>query len=129
MTIRAMVTALLFGALSTAVSYPGLAQNAVGGAIKTKQNTVGGVAKPAPVIGGAATSASVGTKPATVGAVPKPGTVTSAPGSIGNAANAAGRAAKQNPPVTPPGKGGTVVTTSSNLKCAAGACVAKGTKP
>jgi hypothetical protein len=31
--------------------------------------------------------------------------------------------------VVPPSKGGTVVTTSSTLKCAAGACVARGTKP
>jgi hypothetical protein len=38
-----------------------------------------------------------------------------------------GGAARQNPPVVPPNKGGPVVT--SNLKCAAGACVAKGTKP
>jgi hypothetical protein len=34
--------------------------------------------------------------------------------------------AKQTPPIAPPNKGGTVVTAT---KCAAGSCVAKGTKP
>jgi hypothetical protein len=130
MTTRAMVMAFLLGALFTAVSHPGLAQNALGGAVKTKQSTVGGIAKPAPVVGGAATPAAVGTKPASIGGVAKPGSVAPTPGSPGIATNAAGSStAKQTPPVSPPNKGGAVVTTSSSLKCAAGACVAKGTKP
>lgn len=117
------------GALAVTVAPPALAQNALGGPAKTKQIAVGGASKPAPVIGGAATSTSVVTKPATARNATKPGSVggTAAPGSIGNAtaAGPTGATVKQTLPVTPPNKGGTVVTTSSNLKCASGACAAR----
>jgi hypothetical protein len=131
MKIRAIISALLFGTLSVAVSHVSLAQNAVGGAPKTKPNIVGGVAKPAPALGGAAKSTAGFTKPATVGGVTKQGSAigTSTTGLTGNATSLGGSTAKPNPPVTPPNKGGTVVTTTSNLKCGGGACVARGTKP
>ena len=82
------------------------AQNALGGA-KAQQNKLGGVAKPAPAIGGAI-------KPVSPPSPPKPAPV------VGMA--------KPTSPVTPPNKGGTVVT-SSNLKCASGACTSRGPKP
>ena len=142
MKIRAIVTASLLSALSIAFSSPGLTQTAVGGATKTKQNTVGGMAKPAPALGGAAAPASVGTKPATVGNVTKPGPAVGAPtaGSAGNAAaagasgnaatqGAAAAAVRQNLATTVPNKGKTVVGTTSNLKCGGGACVVRGAKP
>lgn len=101
------------------------AQSTLGGA-KTQQNKIGGVAKPAPVIGGAAIHTPppkpvVGTiKPAL------PGTVTA--GTTANTA-ALGQAPgpRPNPPVTPPGKNAKVIT--SNLKCGSGACASKGQKP
>jgi hypothetical protein len=121
---NAMVTVMLLGACAIGFSYPSAAQNAVGGATKAKQSTLGGAAKPGPVIGGAATQSSVG-------GAPKQNPIggTAKQSSIGSAITPVptGGAAKQNPPVAPPNKGGPVVT--SNLKCAAGACVAKGTKP
>jgi hypothetical protein len=133
MKIRAIVTASLFSALSIAVSSPGLTQTAVGGATKTKQNTVGGMAKPAPALGGAVAPASVGTKPASVGNATRPGPAVGATtaGSAGNAATqgAAASAARQNLTATAPNKGKTVVGTTSNLKCGGGACVVRGAKP
>ena len=115
---------LLVGACAIGLSYPSAAQNAVGGATKTKQSTLGGAAKPGPVIGGATTQSSVGGTPKQ-----NPIVGTAKQSSIGSAItpSTTGGAARQNPPVVPPNKGGPVVT--SNLKCAAGACVAKGTKP
>jgi hypothetical protein len=140
MKIRAIVTASLFSALSIAFSTPGLTQTAVGGATKMKPNTVGGMAKPAPALGGA--TPSVGTKPATIGNAIKPspavGTPTAgstgnatATGASGNAAaqGAAASAARQNLAATAPNKGKTVVGTTSNLKCGGGACVVRGAKP
>ena len=130
--IRMMVLGISIGALAVTIAPPSLAQNALGGPAKTKQNTIGGASKPAPVIGGAATPASTVTKPATLGGVTKP---TSAGGaatgsSIGNGtAGLTAGAAKQSPPVIAPNKGATVVTTSSNLKCGGGACITRGTKP
>jgi hypothetical protein len=115
---KAMVTAMLLGmflgAFAIGFSHPSSAQNAVGGATKPKQSAVGGAATPGPVIGGAA-------KHGSVGSVPTPGSTGSAvaPGSTAGMA-------KQTPPIAPPNKGGTVVTAT---KCAAGSCVAKGTKP
>jgi hypothetical protein len=142
MKIRAIVTASLFSVLLVAFSSPGLTQTAVGGATKMKPNTVGGMAKPAPALGGAAAPASVGTKPATVGNSTKPGPAIATPtaGSTGNAAaagangnaatqGAAASAARQNLAATPPNKGKTVVGTTSNLKCGGGACVVRGAKP
>ena len=99
------------------------AQSTLGGA-KTQQNKIGGVAKPAPVIGGAAIHTPPPTPPKPVVNIAKP----ASPGVTANTA-ALGQAPgpRPNPPVTPPNKGGAVVT--SNLKCASGACVSKGPKP
>jgi hypothetical protein len=134
---KAMVTAMLLGmflgAFAIGFSHPSSAQNAVGGATKPKQSAVGGAATPGPVIGGAAKHGSVGSvpKPApVVGGVTKQSSVggTPTPGSTGSAVAPGSTAgmAKQTPPIAPPNKGGTVVTAT---KCAAGSCVAKGTKP
>jgi hypothetical protein len=135
---KAMVTVMLLGmflgAFAIGFSHPSSAQNAVGGATKPKQSTVGGAAKPSPVIGGAAKQGSVGsvTKPPgpVVGSVTKQSSIGGrpTPGSTGSAVAPGSTAgmAKQTPPIAPPNKGGTVVTAT---KCAAGACVAKGTKP
>jgi hypothetical protein len=117
---RAMVTvamlSMFIGACAIGFPHPSFAQNAIGGPTKPKQSAVGGAAIPAPVIGGAAKQSSIGvTKPNLVGGTANPIT--------------AGSAVKPNPPTLPPNKGGTVVTTSSTLKCAAGACVVRGAKP
>jgi hypothetical protein len=130
---RAIVMVTMLGVFAFGFSQPSSAQTAIGGPTKPKQSTLGGAAAPAPVIGGATKQGPAGstTKLTSVGGVTKQGSVggTATPGSTGSAmapSSTAG-AAKQNPPVAPPNKGGPVVT--SNLKCAAGACVAKGTKP
>ena len=110
------------------------AQTALGGA-KTQQNKLGGVTKPAPVIGGATikpVSPPSPPKPAPVVGLAKPNTLgTPAPAStgIGATPGQTAGAARPNPPVTPPNKGGTVVTTSTNLKCGSGACTSRGPKP
>jgi hypothetical protein len=121
---NAMVTVMLLGACAIGFSYPSAAQNAVGGATKAKQSTLGGAAKPGPVIGGATTQSPAGgaPKPNPIGGNAKQSSIgsTITPSTTGGAVG-------QNPPVVPPNKGGPVVT--SNLKCAAGACVAKGPKP
>ena len=102
------------------------AQSTLGGP-KTPQNKIGGVAKPAPVIGGATIhtpTPPTPPKPGPVAGLAKPnsssGTPTPGPTS---------GAAKPNPPYTPPNKGGTVVTATQNLKCGSGACTSKGPKP
>jgi hypothetical protein len=108
---------------------PADAQSTLGGA-KTQQNKIGGVAKPAPVIGGAAIHTPPPTPPKPVVNIAKPGSSgTPTPGTTGNTAAAMGQTPgpRPNPPVTPPNKGGAVVT--SNLKCASGACASKGPKP
>jgi hypothetical protein len=127
-TIRLM----LIGSLGIAVASasPGLAQTTLGGA-KTQQNKIGGVAKPAPAIGGAVIHTPPPPNP------PKPGPVANTvkptspgattPGLSSNAALNQPPGPKPNPPVTPPNKGGAVVT--SNLNCANGACTSKGPKP
>ena len=130
--IRMMVLVISIGTLSLTVARPSLAQNGIGGPAKTKQNAIGGASKPAPVIGGTAISAPAVTKPAVVGSMTKPASGVGAGkgGSIGNAtAGLTAAAAKQSPPVNAPNKATTVVTTSSNLKCGGGACVARVTKP
>jgi hypothetical protein len=70
---------------------------------------------------------------AVCGGAAAPGSVVSVTkqSSVGGAAKQSSivKHADTNPPIIPPDKGGTVVTTSTNLKCAKGACVAKGTKP
>jgi hypothetical protein len=103
---------------------PADAQSTLGGA-KTQQNKIGGVAKPAAVIGGATIhTPSPPTPPKPVVNIAKP----VSPGVTPTASTAAlGQTPRPNPPVTPPNKGGTVVT--SNLKCASGACTSKGPKP
>jgi len=122
---------MLTGALGIFIANvaPADAQSTLGGA-KTQQNKIGGVAKPAPVIGGAAIhtpSPPTPPKPGPVVNIAKPGSPgTPTPGTTGNTA-AMGQTPRPNPPVTPPNKGGPVVT--SNLKCASGACVSKGPKP
>ncbi|SHN81958.1 hypothetical protein [Bradyrhizobium erythrophlei] len=127
-TIRLM----LAGALGIAVAStsPALAQSTLGGA-KTQQNKIGGVAKPAPSVGGAVIhtpSPPTPPKPGAVANTVKPTSpgVTS-PGLSSNAALNQPPGPRPNPPVIPPNKGGTVVT--SNLKCANGACASKGPKP
>jgi hypothetical protein len=125
-----VVLGMFVGAFAIGFSASSSAQNAVGGATKSKQGTVGGAAKPGPVLGGAATPGPVGGAPKQNPIVTKQTSVgTATPGSTGSAVtpNSTGGMAKQNPPVVLPNKGGTVV--NSNLKCAAGSCVAKGTKP
>jgi hypothetical protein len=126
--IRLTLTAAFGLAIATASSAS--AQSTLGGA-KTQQNKIGGVAKPAPVVGGAVIHTPPPPGP------PKPGPVVNtvkpaspgvtSPGLSSNAALNQPPGPKPNPPVTPPNKGGTVVT--SNLKCANGACTSKGPKP
>ncbi len=129
MTIRAMAAALLAGVLALAVSDVGFAQSTLGGA-KAQQNKIGGIAKPPPVVGGATVHTSSPPNPPKPGPVVnlanKPGALT--PGATGLSGPTAGNTAP-HPPFTPPGKGSTVVSTSSNLKCAGGACTSKGPKP
>jgi hypothetical protein len=131
--VAVIVLGILPGIFTIGFSHPSSAQTAIGGPTKPKQSTLGGAATPAPVIGGATKQGPVvGTaKLTSVGGPPKQGSVggTATPGSTGSAttSTSTGGIAKQNPPVGPPNKGGPVVT--SNLKCAAGACVAKGKKP
>ena len=120
-------TWILAGALSVALAATASvqAQTTLGGA-KTQQNKIGGVAKPAPVVGGAVNHTPppplppkpmVNTfKPATPGVV-APNTTTSA--TLGQPPGP-----RPNPPVTTPKP---VVT--SNLKCANGVCTSRGVKP
>jgi hypothetical protein len=127
-TIRLM----LAGSLGIAIAgvSPAWAQSTLGGA-KTQQNKIGGVAKPAPVVGGAVIHTPPPPNP------PKPGPVVNTvkstspgvttPGLTSNAALNQPAGPRPNPPVTPPNKGGPVVT--SNLKCANGVCTSKGQKP
>jgi hypothetical protein len=124
-TIR-LTLAFAFGIAVTTAS-PALAQSTLGGA-KTQQNKIGGVAKPAPVVGGAVIHTPPQPTP------PKPGPVVNtvkptSPGVVTPSTSAAlGQtpALRPNPPITPL-KPGPVVT--SNLKCANGACTSKGPKP
>jgi hypothetical protein len=127
-TIRLMLAGSLGIAIASTSS--ALAQSTLGGA-KTQQNKIGGVAKPAPVVGGAVIHTPPPPTP------PKPGPVVNAvkptspgattPNLTSNAALHQPPGPRPNPPVTPPNKGGPVVT--SNLKCANGVCTSKGPKP
>jgi len=129
MNNKAMIGWMLAGALGIASASPAAAQSTIGGA-KTQQNKIGGVAKPPPVIGGAThTPAPLPPKPAPVVGIAKPASPgTATPGAAGAATPAlTARSLRPNPPVTPPNKGGTVVT--SNLKCASGACSTGAPKP
>jgi hypothetical protein len=108
---------------------PADAQSTLGGA-KTQQNKIGGVAKPAPVIGGATIHTPSPPTP------PKPGPVVNIarPGSTGVVTPNANAAAmgqtpgpRPSPPVTPPNKGGAAA--ASNVKCSSDTCGPKGQKP
>jgi hypothetical protein len=118
---------MLTGALGIFIAgvAPVQAQSTLGGA-KTQQNKLGGVAKPAPVIGGAAIHTPPPTPPKPVVNIAKPGSTGVTP-TANTAALGQAPGPRPNPPVTPPNKGGAVVT--SNMKCASGACVSKGPKP
>jgi hypothetical protein len=142
MKFKLTVSAVLFGALSIFVAQPARAQNAIGGAVKTKPNTVGGLAKPAPVLGGASTPTSPGVKPAAIGTVAKPNVAgtTPIPGSTGSTATSSATAspgasgapaamARPNQLPAAQNKGKTAGPVVSNLKCGGGACVARGAKP
>ncbi len=106
---------------------PADAQSTLGGA-KIQQNKIGGVAKPAPVIGGAAihTPPPTPPKPGPVVNIAKPGSTAVTP-TANTAAMGQAPGPRLSPPATPPNKSGPVVT--SNLKCASGACTSKGPKP
>jgi hypothetical protein len=121
-----MIRLTLAAAFGIAIASPAFAQSTLGGA-KPQQNKIGGVAKPAPVVGGAVTHTPSPPTP------PKPGPVVNtvkpvSPGATtpGMTSNAA-ITQRPNPPVTAPKPTGAVVT--SNLKCANGACTSKGPKP
>jgi hypothetical protein len=109
-----------FGLFIASVA-PADAQSTLGGA-KTQQNKIGGVAKPAPVIGGAAIHTPPPNPPKPVVNIAKP----ASPG-VTPTANTAALGQAPGPRPNPPNKGGPVVT--SNLKCASGACASKGSKP
>ena len=134
MKIRALAAPFLVGALALTVSDTSFAQSTLGGA-KQQQNKIGGVAKPPPVVGGAIVHTALPPNPPkpapVVNLANKPGALTQG-SSIGSTglSNPSGQTAGNtapHPPLTPPGKGGAVV--SSNLKCAGGACASKGVKP
>ena len=118
-----MIRLTLAAAFGIAIASPAFAQSTLGGA-KTQQNKIGGLAKPAPVIGGAVTHTPSPPKPGQVVNTVKP----TSPGATtsGMTSNAA-LTQRPNPPVTAPKPTSAVVT--SNLKCANGACTSKGPKP
>jgi hypothetical protein len=127
MNAPTMIKLMLTAALGVALASPACAQTTLGGA-KQQQNKIGGVAKPAPVVGGTAIHTPPPPPPKPVVNTLKPATPgVTTPGLTSNAALNQPPGPKPNPPVTPPNKGGTVVT--SNLKCANGACTSKGPKP
>jgi len=129
-TIR-LISAVAFG-VAIAATPQAHAQSTLGGA-KPQQNKIGGGAKPAPVVGGATVHAYTPPppKPGPVVNIAKPGTPPATPGSMGTSrlSGQAAGASAPHPPVTPPGKGNTVVSSSSNLKCSGGACSQRGPKP
>ena len=112
---------MLAGALGLAVAStsPVLAQTTLGGA-KNQQNKIGGVAKPAPVVGGSA----IRTPPPVIGTVKPMGTAT--PNATTNPLTQP-PGPRPSPPVVAPKPASPVVT--SNLKCANGACTSRGVKP
>ena len=125
-----MIRLMLAGVLGIAAANipSAYGQSTLGGA-KQQQNKIGGVAKPAPTLGGATVHTS--TPPA-----PKPPGPTvnqaSKPGSTGTptpttTANALGQAPQPTPPVATSKKSGAVVT--NNMKCSGGACTSVVPKP
>jgi hypothetical protein len=128
MNDSATIKWILAGALGIAAMglSSAFAQSTLGGP-KTPQNKIGGVAKPAPVIGGATIHTPTpltAPKPGPLAGLAKPNSSTGTP-----TPGPTSGAAKPNPPYTPPNKGGTAVTASQNLKCGSGACTSKGPKP
>ncbi len=117
----AILLGVLPGALAIGFTHSSSAQTAVGGATKMKPSMVGGAAKPGPVIGGAKT-------PPPTAVVMKPPSGITKQGSIGGTTTPGPAGGATRPPITSPNKGSPFVATS-NLKCAAGSCVAKGTRP
>jgi hypothetical protein len=102
------------------------AQSTLGG-VKPQQNKIGGVAKPAPVVGGATVHAYTPTppKPAPVVGTVKPGSTGVAPTTT---VNALGQTSAPHPsPIATSKKSGAVVT--SNMKCSGGACTSVVPKP
>jgi hypothetical protein len=102
------------------------AQSTLGGA-RPQQSKIGGVAKPAPVVGGATVHAYSPPKPPgpIINFANKPGTPKT--GTTTPSALAATNSRPPNAPViTPiPNKNGKV----ANLKCVSGACMSRGAKP
>ena len=129
MNAPTMFKLMLAGSLAIAVASTSsaMAQTTLGGA-KTQQNKIGGVAKPAPVVGGAVVHTPTPPKPGPVVNTAKPTTPgVTTPGVGSNAALNQPPGPKPNPPVTPPNKGGAVVT--NNMKCSGGACTSVVPKP
>jgi hypothetical protein len=126
-TIGLLLTAALGLAISNVPSVD--AQTTLGGS-KPQQNKIGGVAKPAPVVGGATAHAYSSPPPKPVSVV---GTIRPvSPGGVTpptTTANALGQASgpRPNPPITTSKKSGAVVT--SNMKCAGGVCTSRVPKP
>jgi hypothetical protein len=121
-----LTLAAAFG-IAVATASPAFAQSTLGGA-KPQQNKIGGVAKPAPVVGGAVIHTPPPPKPGAVVNTVKPtspGVVT--PSTTANAGLNQPPGPRPNPPVTAPKPVGPVVT--SNMKCANGACTSRGPKP
>jgi len=124
-----MIRLMLAGSLGIALASasPALAQSTLGGA-KTQQNKIGGVAKPAPVVGGAVIHTPTPPKPGPVVGSTKPVSAgVTTPGLSSNAALSQPPGPRPNPAATLPKQSSAVVT--SNLKCANGACTSKGPKP
>ncbi len=130
MNTNTMVKLVLTAALSVAIASvsSAYAQSTLGGA-KQQQNKIGGVAKPAPTLGGAVvhTPSPSAPKP------PAPAVnLAGKPGSTGTAtptttANAQGQAPQATPTATTSKKSGAVVT--NNMKCSGGACTSVVPKP
>lgn len=119
-----MIRLMLAGVLGIAAASipPAHAQSTLGGA-KQQQNKIGGVAKPAPVVGGATVHTATPPAPKSPGLAGKPGPT----GTPTTTANALGQAQQPTPPVTTSRKSGAVVT--NNMKCAGGACTSVVPKP
>ena len=131
MTIGLLLTAALGIAMAEVPS--ACAQSTLGGA-RNQQNRIGGVAKPAPVVGGASVRAYAPPppKPPTpaINLANRPGAP--GPGSVG-AVRPLGQTVgntSPHPVFTPPNKmkTNTVVGSSPTLKCSGGACMARGVR-
>jgi hypothetical protein len=125
---EAILRCMLAGALAISVASPTFAQSTLGGA-KTPQNKIGGAAKAAPVVGGAnlrTSSPPAPPKPGVTATATKPGSAPASPGIMPSGQTHAAGNVRPNPPaVTSPNRSATI----ANLKCASGACTARGGKP